>query len=106
MKLNQTLGAIAKGFNGKGKKFGQSLEDLRRFDHAQSEPDTLNHDAIAPTVFDAYSSAAPDLVKTVDNATKISDTIVDQNDNLDARWSAPSGWPDVGTEVLSTNRQP
>jgi hypothetical protein len=47
----------------------------------------------APTVFDAYSSVAPDLVKTVDNATKISDTIVDQNDNLDALWSAPSGWP-------------
>ena len=51
-------------------------------------------------MFDAYSSAAPDLVKTVDNATKISDTIVDQNDNLDALLVSAIGLADVGTEVL------
>ena len=107
-KLNQTLGAIAKGFNGKGKKFGQSLEDLdAALTTLNPSLDTLNHEiAIAPTVFDAYSSAAPDLVKTVDNATKISDTIVDQNDNLDALLVSAIGLADVGTEVLSTNRQP
>ena len=45
-------------------------------------------------------------VKTVDNATKISDTIVDQNNNLDALLVSAIGLADVGTEVLSTNRQP
>ena len=107
-KLNQTLGAIAKGFNGKGNKFGQSLEDLdAALSTLNPSLDTLNHEiAVAPTVFDAYSSAAPDLVKTVDNATKISDTIVDQNDNLDALLVSAIGLADVGTEVLSTNRQP
>ncbi|HMZ14786.1 MAG TPA: MCE family protein [Mycobacterium sp.] len=107
-KLNQTLGAIAKGFNGKGNKFGQSLEDLdAALTTLNPSLDTLNHEiAVAPTVFDAYSSAAPDLVKTVDNATKISDTIVDQNDNLDALLVSAIGLADVGTEVLSTNRQP
>ena len=107
-KLNQTLGAIAKGFNGKGNKFGQSLEDLdAALTTLNPSLDTLNHEiAIAPTVFDAYSSVAPDLVKTVDNATKISDTIVDQNDNLDALLVSAIGLADVGTEVLSTNRQP
>ena len=43
----------------------------------------------------------------MDNATKISDTIVDQNDNLDALLVSAIGLKtDVGTEVLSTNRQP
>ena len=106
-KLNQTLGAIAKGFNGKG-KVRPVAEDLdAALTTLNPSLDTLNHEiAIAPTVFDAYSSAAPDLVKTVDNATKISDTIVDQNDNLDALLVSAIGLADVGTEVLSTNRQP
>ena len=69
--------------------------------------DTINHEiAVAPTVFDTYAAAAPDLVKTVDNATRISDTIVDQNNNLDTLLVSAIGLADVGTEVLSTNRQP
>lgn len=106
-KLNQTLGAIAKGFNGRGQKFGQSLVDLDAA-LAKLNPslDTLNHEiAIAPPVFDAYASAASDLVATVDNASKISDTIVDQNQNLDTLLVSAIGLADVGTEVLSTNRQ-
>ncbi len=107
-KLNQTLGAIAKGFNGRGDKFGQSLVDLdAALTTLNPSLDTLNHEiAIAPTVFGAYSDAAPDLLKTVTNATKISDTIVDQNNNLDALLVSAIGLADVGTEVLSTNRQP
>ncbi|WP_059019530.1 MCE family protein [Mycobacterium sp. M26] len=106
-KLNQTLGAIAKGFNGRGQKFGQSLVDLDSA-LAKLNPslDTLNHEiAIAPPVFDAYASASSDLVATVDNASKISDTIVDQNQNLDTLLVSAIGLADVGTEVLSTNRQ-
>jgi virulence factor Mce-like protein len=107
-KLNQTLGAIAKGFNGRGDKFGQSLVDLdAALTTLNPSLDTLNHEiAIAPTVFGAYSDAAPDLLKTVTNATKISDTIVDQNNNLDSLLVSAIGLADVGTEVLSTNRQP
>jgi virulence factor Mce-like protein len=107
-KLNQTLGAIAKGFNGRGDKFGQSLVDLdAALTTLNPSLDTLNHEiAIAPTVFGAYSDAAPDLLNTVTNATKISDTIVDQNNNLDSLLVSAIGLADVGTEVLSTNRQP
>ena len=107
-KLNQTLGAIAKGFNGRGDKFGQSLVDLdAALTTLNPSLDTLNHEiAIAPTVFGAYTDAAPDLLKTVTNATKISDTIVDQNNNLDSLLVSAIGLADVGTEVLSTNRQP
>ena len=58
-KLNQTLGAIAKGFNGRGDKFGQSLVDLdAALTTLNPSLDTLNHEiAIAPTVFGAYFDA-------------------------------------------------
>lgn len=106
--LNQTLGAIAKSFNGRGDKFGQTLVDLESA-LATLNPslDTLNHElAVAPTVFNAYADASPDLLKTVESATQISDTIVDQQDNLDRLLVSAIGLADVGTEVLSTNRQP
>ena len=53
----------------------------------------------------AYADAAPDLVKTVDNATKISDSIVDENNNLDALLVSAIGLADVGNEVVGSNRQ-
>ncbi|AQT81094.1 MCE-family protein [Mycolicibacterium litorale] len=108
VKLNQTLGAIATSLRGRGNKFGQTLVDLDAA-LAKLNPslDTLNHElAIAPTVLDAYADVSPDLLKTVSNSTKISDTIVDQDKNLDTLLVSAIGLADVGTEVIGTNRQP
>ncbi len=107
-KLNQTLGALAKGFNGRGQKFGQSLVDLdSALATLNPSLDTLNHEiAVAPRVFDAYADASSDLVATVDNASKLSDTIVDENENLDTLLVSAIGLADVGTEVLSENKDP
>ena len=107
-KLNETLGAIARAFNGRGDKFGQTLVDLdSALTKLNPSLDNLNHElAVAPTVFNAYADASPDLLKTVNNATRISDTIVDQQDNLDRLLVSAIGLADVGTEVLSANRQP
>ncbi|MGV1087523.1 MAG: MCE family protein [Mycobacterium sp.] len=107
-KLNQTLGALSKSLNGRGEKFGKTLVAL---DSALSKInpslDNLNHElAVAPTVFDAYADASPDLLATVDNATRISSTVVDQQDNLDALLVSAIGLADIGTDVLSTNRGP
>ncbi|BBY61021.1 MCE family protein [Mycolicibacterium sarraceniae] len=107
-KLNQTLGAIAKSLDGRGDKFGQTLVDLDSA-LAKLNPslDTLNHElAIAPKVLDAYGDASDDLVSTVKNAVNISDTIVDQNQNLDTLLVSAIGLADVGTEVLSVNKDP
>ena len=54
----------------------------------------------------AYADAAPDFVSIADNATRISDTIVDQQQNLDAALVSVIGLADIGNEVLGTNRQP
>ena len=62
---------------------------------------TSSHDIeVAPTVLNAYADAAPDLMSTVDNATRISDTIVDEQQNLDALLVSAIGLADVGNDVL------
>ncbi|BBY66712.1 MCE family protein [Mycolicibacterium helvum] len=107
-KLNQTLGAIAKSLDGRGDKFGQTLVDLDAA-LAKLNPslDTLNHElAVAPKVFDAYGDVSNDLLSTVKNAAKLSDTIVDQDHNLDTLLVSAIGLADVGTEVLSENKDP
>ena len=107
-KLNQTLGAVSTALGGRGAQFGQTLADL---DSAlvtlNPALESLNHDlGVAAPVFGAVADAAPDLLSTVANATRISDTVVDEQRNLDALLLSAIGLADVGTEVLSANRAP
>jgi phospholipid/cholesterol/gamma-HCH transport system substrate-binding protein len=107
-KLNETLGAIASAMNGRGEKIGQMLTDLDSF-LAKLEPSlpALNRDLeAAPQVLRAYADAAPDFVSIADNAARISDTFVDQQQNLDAALVSVIGLADIGNQVLSENRQP
>jgi phospholipid/cholesterol/gamma-HCH transport system substrate-binding protein len=107
-KLNESLGALAQAFSGRGPQLGQSLGDLDSF-LARLEPSlpAFRHDlAVLPVVSNAYADAAPDLVKTAANATRISKTIVDEQHNLDALLISAIGLADIGNDVLSTNRQP
>ncbi|MFM9035321.1 MAG: MCE family protein [Mycobacterium sp.] len=107
-KLNQTLGAISKSLNGRGQKFGQTLVDLDSA-LAKLNPalDNLNHVLeISPTVFNSLADASPDLLAVLDNTARISDTVVDQRDSLDALLLSAIGVADIGTDVLSENRGP
>jgi len=107
-KLNETLGALASALNGRGQTIGQTLGELDTF-LAKIEPSlpALSHDlAVAPNVFSAYADSAPDLIKTAENATRISQTVVDEQANLDALLVSAIGLADIGNQVLSENRQP
>jgi virulence factor Mce-like protein len=107
-KLNQTLSAIASSLSGRGEKLGQMLTDLDSY-LAQLEPSlpALNHDLeAAPAVLQAYADAAPDFVSVADNSARISDTVVDQRDSLDAALLSVIGLADIGNQVLGENRQP
>ena len=108
VKLNQTLGALAKSLDGRGAKFGQGLVDLdSALGTINPSLENLNHAlAVSPEVFGALGDAAPDLLATVDNVTRISDTVVDQQDSLDSLLISAIGLSDIGSEVLATNRQP
>ncbi|WP_293051224.1 MCE family protein [Mycobacterium sp.] len=107
-KLNETLGAVAAGFNGRGAKLGQTLSDLDSL-LAKLDPSlpALSHDLeVTPAVVNAYGDAAPDLVKTAANATRISQTVVDEQNNLDALLVSAIGLADIGNQVLGANRKP
>lgn len=106
-KLNETLGAIASAVNGRGHKIGQALSDLDSF-LATLDPSlpALSHDlTVFAPVANAYADAGPDLVKTADNATRISQTIVDEQQNLDAFLVSTIGLADMGNDVVGGNRQ-
>jgi phospholipid/cholesterol/gamma-HCH transport system substrate-binding protein len=104
-KLNQTLGAIAAAFDGRGEKFGKTLTDFNAF-LAKIEPSlpNLSHDleTAAPTL-GAYADAAPDLLRAAGSTTQISNTIVEQQQELDAFLVASIGLADVGNEVIGGN---
>jgi virulence factor Mce-like protein len=106
-KLNQTLGAIAKAFNGRGEKIGQMLSDFNAF-LSKIEPSlpNLSHDIeMSVPTLDAYADAAPDLVKTVDDSTRLSRSIVEEQHNLDAFLVSVIGLADLGNDVIGGNRQ-
>ncbi|MDP7734171.1 MCE family protein [Mycobacterium paragordonae] len=106
-KLNEALGAIAQAFSGRGDKFGQALADLDTF-LTKIDPSltTLSHElTVAPKVINAYADAAPDLVGMADNATRISDTVVDRQQDLDNLLISAIGLGDIGNDVLSNNTQ-
>jgi virulence factor Mce-like protein len=105
-KLSETLGAIASAFNGRGAQFGRTLSDTDAF-LAKLDPSlpNLSHDiAVTPAVAGAYADAAPDLTKIADSAATVSQTVVDEQQNLDALLISSIGLADIGNEVVGGNR--
>jgi phospholipid/cholesterol/gamma-HCH transport system substrate-binding protein len=107
-KLNETLSALGSALSGRGHEIGTTIDQFDAF-LATTEPalPALSRDlAAAATVFNTYADAAPDLVTTVDNATRISQSIVDEQHNLDAFLLSAIGLAQAGTPLLTDNRQP
>lgn len=104
-KLNEVLGVLAGAMNGRGEQLGKMFSDIDNL-LARLEPsmENLRHDiGAADVAVAAYSDAAPDLVRSVDNVTQISQTIVDRQDDLDALLLSAIGLADVGTDVVDGN---
>jgi phospholipid/cholesterol/gamma-HCH transport system substrate-binding protein len=104
-KLNETLGAMAQALNGRGAKLGQTMTDLdallSKID--PSLPALSREIAEAPKVITAYADVAPDLMNTLHDATKLSDTVVDRQNDLDAVLLSAIGLADIGNDVVGTN---
>ncbi len=104
-KLNETLGALSRAISGRGKQVGQMFSDLNAF-LAKLEPGlpALREDlSVAPDVFDVYADTAPDLLRIASNASQISQTVVDEQQNLDALLVSLIGLADIGNQFLSDN---
>jgi phospholipid/cholesterol/gamma-HCH transport system substrate-binding protein len=105
-KLNETLGAIATAFNGRGQQFGETLSQFDQYlARVQPSLDNLSHDIdVAPQVLNAYADAAPDLLTIVKNATKSSQTVVEEQGKLDEFLVSTIGLADLGNDVIGGNR--
>lgn len=106
-KLNETLGALATAMDGRGDQIGQMLSDFDGF-LVKIDPSlpTLEHElSTAPAVITAYADAAPHLMTTVDAAAQISQTLVDEQQNLDALLISVIGVADIGNDVVGNNSQ-
>ncbi len=106
-KLNETLGAVATAFNGRGEKIGRTLDDFNAFlAKINSSLPNLAHDIEASVpAFAAYGDAAPDLVATFDNSIRLSNSIVEEQQNLDEFLISAIGLADIGNDVIGGNRQ-
>ncbi|MCX8560537.1 MCE family protein [Mycolicibacterium mucogenicum] len=104
-KLNEALGAMAQALGGRGDKLGQTLVDfdamLARID--PSLPAMSQEIATAPKVLSAYADAGPDLMDAARNASRLSDTIVERQQDLDTVLLSAIGLADIGNDVVSTN---
>jgi phospholipid/cholesterol/gamma-HCH transport system substrate-binding protein len=100
--LNATLSAIAEGLRGHGDDFGATLAGLNQYlPKINPKMSTLQSDfQQAAAVGNIYGDAAPDLVTVLDNVPTISDTLVDEQDNLNATLLAATGLADNGTATL------
>jgi phospholipid/cholesterol/gamma-HCH transport system substrate-binding protein len=105
-KLNATLGAVSAALSGRGKKFGQALADLDSYLAAvQPSLPSLEHVLqVTPDVLNAYADAAPDLLRILDSTTTFSQSIVDEQQALDAFLVSTTGLADTGNDVIGGNR--
>lgn len=104
-KLNATLGAISSALRGRGHELGELLDDTDAYlkDINPSLPALQQDLAAAAVVTGVYADATPDLMRTLDNATTTSATIVDEQANLDMLLMNLTGLANTGTEVLGEN---
>lgn len=101
--LNATLTALGEGLRGNGDDLGATLSGLNTY-LAQLNPKlpTVQSDfQKTAAVANVYADAAPDLVTVFNNLPTISNTLVDQQDNLNATLLAATGLANNGYETLA-----
>jgi phospholipid/cholesterol/gamma-HCH transport system substrate-binding protein len=100
--LNATLSALAEGLRGHGDDLGALLTGLNYYlQQLNPKLPTLQQDfQKTAAVANIYGDAGPDLVKIFDNAPTISNTIVDEQDNLNATLLAATGLANNGAATL------
>ncbi|MEO3758288.1 MCE family protein [Mycobacterium sp. B14F4] len=100
--LNATLSALGEGLRGNGDDLGATLAGLNYYlQQLNPKLPTLQEDLRKTAVVaNIYGDAGPDLARIFDNAPAISDTIVDEQDNLNATLLAATGLANNGTQTL------
>lgn len=91
--LNATLTALAEGLRGNGDDLGATLTGLNKYlQQLNPRLPALQEDfQKAAVVGNIYADAGPELVQVLDTVPTISNTVVDQQDNLNATLLAATG---------------
>lgn len=102
VKLNLTLSATAEALTGLGSKFGDSLVSGNTIlDDINPRMPQLRYDVQRlADLADVYSSAAPDLFDSLDNAVFTARTLNEQRGDLDAALLAAVGFGNTGGDVF------
>ncbi|OBK74453.1 MCE family protein [Mycobacterium sp. 1274761.0] len=102
IQLNGTLSAIAEGLRGHGDDLGALLAGLNYYlQQFNPKLPTLQRDLQkTATVANIYGDAGPDIARILDNAPTISDTLVDEQDNLNRTLLAATGLANNGTATF------
>lgn len=103
VELNAALSAVAEGLHGRGEDLGSLLGGTNQL-LAQLNPKMPTLQANfqqTAAVANIYADAGPDLVTILDNVPSISNTIVDQQDNLNATLLATIGLANNGYATLA-----
>ncbi|MET0898630.1 MAG: MCE family protein [Mycobacterium sp.] len=105
--LNATMTALGDGLRGNGDDLGDTMSGLNTY-LAQINPKlpTVQRDLQQTAqVAGIYADAAPDLVTVLNNVPALSETIVDQQDNLNATLLAATGLANNGYDTLAPAAQ-
>lgn len=100
--LNATLSALGEGLRGNGDDLGATMAGLNSYLQQLNPklPELQQVFQKTGVVGNIYADAAPDLVTVFDNTPTLSNTIVDQQDNLNATLLAATGLANNGTATL------
>ncbi|WP_341256868.1 MULTISPECIES: MCE family protein [Gordonia] len=106
-RLNVVLGAVNDALSGRGEKIGTALVQLNnvlgKTNKSLPELNRLFTEAASAT--DVFADAMPNLMRTVDNATVLGNTLVDNASNLDSLLINVTGMARSGNGVLSKSKK-
>lgn len=100
--LNATVTALGEGLRGNGDDLGATLAGLNQYvQKLNPNLPTLQADLQRTAVVASiYGDAGPDIATVIGNAPTISESIVDQKDNLNAALLAATGLSNNGTATI------
>lgn len=105
-KLSAVLTAVADGVRGQGERMGQATTDANEVLLAiNPRMDNVGRNWVSFKGFsDAYSTAAQDILSTLDAASVTSTTIADRASDLDALLLSSIGFSNSGIDLIAPNR--
>lgn len=106
-KLNATLTALGTALQGRGAQLGELLVNADRLlrEINPTLPALRRDFRAGAAVTNLYADTAPGLLRTVDNATALSDTLTDNEQNFDTLLLETIGLADTTGAVLRENEQ-